>query len=111
MGFLESEIVEKVTDCLDYLLSTDEEYGALKGKVKALEHRLKVAKSEAYLEATGDQKKREADAYTSAVYRQKLEEYENATIDMETIAAKRKSRELVIEVWRSTNANRRAGNV
>ena len=105
--------MEKVTDCLDYLLSTDDEYGELKGRMKALEHRLKVAKAEAFLDAEGKgtDKQKESLAYTSEVYRQKVEEYENVCIEMETIAAKRKSRELTIEVWRSQNANKRQGNI
>jgi len=105
--------MEKVTDCLDYLLSTDDEFGVLKGRMKALEHRLKVAKAEAFLDAEGKgtDKQKESLAYTSEVYRQKVEEYENVCIEMETIAAKRKSRELTIEVWRSQNANKRQGNI
>ncbi len=105
--------MEKVSDCLDYLLSTDEEYGELRGRVKGLEHTLKVVKAQAFLEAKGEgtNQEREAKAYTSEDYRRTREVYENAVIEMETIAAKRKSRELTIEVWRSQNANRRQGNV
>ena len=105
--------MEKVTDCLEYLISTDDEYGELRGHVKGLEHRLKVAKAMAYIETSPDQAvaMRESLALTSETYKNALETYENAVVEMETIAAKRKSRELTIEVWRSQNANKRSGNI
>lgn len=105
--------MEKVTDCLDYLISTDDEYGRLRGAVKGFEHRLKIAKAMAFLDAKGEgsQGERAEIAIASQSYKDLVEEYENTVAEMETIAAKRKSRELTIEVWRSQSANKRTGNI
>jgi len=40
-----------------------------------------------------------------------VNEYENAVADAELYANKRKTEELIIEVWRSINAGRRKGNI
>lgn len=94
---------------LNYLATTDESYGELVGRCKALEYRLKVAKAQAFLEAVGTMAEKEAVALCSVDYRQMLEKFENDVVDKEIIAAKRKRAELTVDVWRSLNANRRQG--
>lgn len=102
-----------VMKALDYLQSTDEQYGDLKGRVKALEYRMKVAKAMSFLETEGKGTiaEREAMSLVSDEYRHKIDELENTAVELETISAKRKRAELTIEVWRSQNANRRQGNI
>lgn len=104
---------EAAEKALRYLASTDEQLGELVGLVKGLEHRMKTEKAIAFLQS--GQKSvaaKEAEALASDNYLAMLQTYEEAVTDMETVKAKRKTRELGIEVWRSQNSNRRqAGQV
>ena len=83
-----------VSAALHSLTETDVEYGQLIARVKALEHQVKTIKALVFLEAVGT-----------------VEDYQNAVADREIMGAKRKTHELVIDVWRSCNANRRQGNI
>jgi len=94
---------------LHYLAETDEAYAEAKTKAKGLEYRLKTAKAAAFLEADGTVAEREALALNDLGYREMLDEFEDAMLDMEIYQAKRKRAELTIEFWRSLNANRRQG--
>ena len=101
-----------VTDSIQYLAETDEQFGKLKGRMKGLEYRLKVCKAQEFLKATGTSASaNEQRAYASDAYITMLQEYENSVIEYETVAAKRETRVLTIEVWRSQNANKRQGNI
>lgn len=91
------------------LADTDEAYARAKSRVKGLEYHLKVTKAAKFLQASGTMAEKEAQALNSPDYRKLVEEYENATLEMETLGAKRKREELIWEHWRSVNANRRAG--
>ena len=105
--------MKKVSECLDYLVETDDEYGRLKGELKGLEHRLKATKGVAFIEAKGqgNNEERKAVVESCGDVMTMVEILENKYIEMETIAAKRKTCELIIEVWRSQNANKRVGNI
>jgi len=97
---------------LHYLASTDEAFAKARAMVKYLEHKRKTIKAEAYLRAPGNTiNERESNAYTCKEMKDFLEEYKDAVYDEQILASKRKSAELAIEVWRSTNSNRRAGMV
>jgi predicted transcriptional regulator len=100
-----------VSRALAYLAQTDESYARLVARVKALEHQGKVTLAERFLGSTGTVAEREAQSKASTAYKRFVEDYENAIADKEVEAAKRKRAELTIEVWRSTNANRRAGQI
>ena len=99
------------SDALEYLLETDERFGQLRGVLAGLEHRLKTCEAIGYLQASGSAETRKAIARQTTEYRELAGEIEDITAELHTIAAKRKTRELVIEVWRSQNANKRAGNI
>lgn len=102
----------RITECLQSLALSDEQYGTARAKVKALEYHLKVCKNQGILASdhkTGVLK--EAEAYTTRDYTDLVEAYENACIDAEILGAKRKTWELTIAVWQSQNANKRAGNI
>lgn len=101
----------RVSEALEYLASTDEEYGRLRGVVKGLEYRLKVSEAIGYLGASGTQDERKSRARASDEYKRLVTDYEAVCIDAETIGAKRKTAELTIEVWRSQNANKRQAGV
>lgn len=102
---------EGVGEALRYLALTDEQFGALRGAVKASEYTLKVIKAQAFLDTSGTVAEREAQALTSAEFVKAFHDYKDLHTEFATMEAKRKTKELEIEVWRSTSANRRAGNV
>lgn len=101
----------KVSEALDYMVSTDAEYGALRGLVDGLEYRLKIAEAQGYLQSDGTQEQRKAEARNTAQYKLLAEELENSKIDFHVVGAKRKTAELHIEVWRTQQANKRQGNI
>lgn len=99
----------KVSECLQYLAETDDEYGQLKGCVAGLEYLIKVAESEGFLAAQGTVGECQAKARSSEKYKSAVENYTDAKIEMETIAAKRKTAELTIDVYRTQQASKRQG--
>lgn len=103
--------MKSATECLEYLISTDEEYGRLRGEHEALDYLLKVAEATGYKAAIGTQEQRKACGRTSEEYERLVKRFEEVAVEFHTTGAKRKTCELVIEVWRSQNANRRVGNV
>jgi len=102
---------EKLTKALTYLASTDESCAKAKSLVKGLEYRLKTNKAIAFLDAEGTQGVREHLAYKDKRYTDTVDQYQNAVCDFETMANRRKTAELIVETWRSLNANQRRGNV
>ena len=97
--------------CLSFLARTDKEEADARALVKALEENKKTIKALAYLQADGTNADRENQAHASSEFKKYLEDYENAVADHALISNKRKRAELIIEVWRSINSNRRAGMV
>jgi len=102
---------KEIGGALEYLKTTDESYAKAKSYVKGLEHKKKVILAEAYLEATGTNGEREQKAQVDKGHREWIAIHEEAVLDMEILAAKRKRAELTIDVWRSLNANQRKGNI
>jgi roadblock/LC7 domain-containing protein len=96
---------------LAFMAESDEEYAVLVGRVKATEHLMKVAKAQAFLDAQGTMAEKEARALVSIEYADATDEHHDAVIAKETILAKRKRAELMIEVWRSLNSARNKGNI
>ena len=103
--------MRSVTESLEYLLETDDEYGRLRGEYDALDYLIKVAEATGYREASGTQEHRKAYGRTADRYVELVERFKQVATEYHTVGAKRKTCELVIEVWRSQNANRRVGNV
>jgi hypothetical protein len=101
-----------VTESIQYLAETDDAFGQMKGRMKGLEYRLKVCKAQEFLKSSASSAGvKEQEAYASDAYQALVKEYEDAVIDYETVAARRETRVLTIEVWRSQNANKRQGNI
>jgi len=93
---------------LDYIRDSAERYGELVGQCKYLEHKRKVVRSQAFLDATGSSvAQREALAETTPAYREVVKQIQSAETEKATIATLIKGAELKIEVWRSQNAQRR----
>lgn len=102
---------DRLQKALTYLAETDQPSAESKARVKALEQRRKTVKGLAFLGSSGTMAEKEAKAYASQEYQDIVNEYENAVADAELYANKRKTEELIIEVWRSINAGRRKGNI
>lgn len=101
-----------VEKSLRYLAFTDEDHAKAKARVKFLDHKRKVVRSQCFLEVEGKTvPEREARAETHEDYRLLLDEYEEAVYAEALLASKRKSAELAIEIWRSEGANRRQSNI
>lgn len=102
---------DRLQKALTYLAETDQPSAEARAMVKALEQRRKTVKGLAFLGASGTMAEKEAKAYASQEYQDIVNDYENAVADAELYANKRKTEELIIEVWRSINAGRRKGNI
>ena len=97
---------------LHYLGESEEDYAEALSRLKASEHRLKVAYSAGYLEVDGKNvEERKARAFLTEDYKQALEGHENAVYDKEIISAKPKRAETTVDVWRSINSSRNRGNI
>ena len=100
---------DKLGKALTYLAETDETCAKAKSLMKGLEYRLKTNKAIAFLDAEGAQGVRENIAYQDTRFTDTVGRYENAVADYETMANKRKTAELIVEVWRSVNSARSRG--
>jgi hypothetical protein len=108
-----TEIVsdELVQKALSYFALTDEKCAKAKALMSGLENQLKTVKAVGYMQSEGTVAERESQAYTSQAYKDHVQKLEDATYDFELMRNKRLTEELIIEVWRSVNANRRKGNM
>ena len=100
---------ERVGKAINFLANTDEDYGRLCAAVSAMEHRIKSLKASKYLETSGTVGERQAIVDSSKAYRGWIEKMENVTADREIMRARRKTAELLIELWRSVNSARGKG--
>ena len=101
----------RVQEALKRLAESDEPAAQAKANMLRLEKTEKTILGVVFLESVGTNGEREYKARTSENYRQWQEDYANAVLEYETLRNKRTKEELVIEVWRSLNANRRHGNI
>lgn len=102
---------ERVGKAINFLANTDEEYGRLCARVSGLEHAGKTIKAVEYLKTSGTVGERTAAVDSSQAYKNWTEETENAIADREILRARRKTAELLIDVWRSVNAARNKGQI
>ena len=104
--------INEVQEALEFLANTDEKYGTLKAGFMAQKELLRSAYSLSFLEVeTGSVEHRKAVAHTSARYIQAISDYRNACADYEILRAKRLSRELNIELYRSLLSAKKQGIV
>jgi len=83
--------------------------GQLAGAVKESYARRKACQAIAFLQATGTVAEREARAETDPAVQKAYNDYAESVAGMETMKLKIKASEMVIEIWRTQNSNRRAG--
>jgi hypothetical protein len=102
----------RVTDALHYLAGSDELVASLKSNVARTEYMAKLQESMAYKAipiGSVEDKKAEAKMQPQAIAAWNA--HFEAVTEYEKVRARREREVLVIDVWRSINANRRVGNV
>lgn len=94
---------------LTYLATTDEDCARAKALMKGLEHQEKTILGLVVLDnlVGTTVQEREAIARTHETYREWIQSYKDAVFEYEKIRNKRLTEEMIVECWRSENANRR----
>lgn len=101
---------DRLQNALTYLAETDEELAQLKANVERAEYLKKRVRAAEFLSAEGKSiEERKAKAEVSKEVEDIEHDYTRALVAFEHIAAKRKTEALIVDVWRSINANRRQG--
>ena len=102
---------ERAEKALRYLVETDEEAARAKADLVAAEEKRKTVRAVEFLRNSGTVAEREALSMASEGYESAVTAIEEKTYTYEALRLKRASEALVIEMWRSLNANKRVGNV
>jgi len=102
---------EQCENALKYLAATDETGAILKGQVASKEYLAKLARSKVFLLSEGSVEARKATAEVSPEVQGAEMDYCTAVVEYEKVRAKRATRELVVETWRTCSANQRRGNI
>jgi len=102
---------DQVEAALTYLQSTDESCANAKAMMKGLDDQKKIVHSIEVLKHEGAIGLREKIAYASQAYIDHLDKCKEAVFDYEIENNRRNTSILLIETWRSMNANQRRGNI
>ena len=100
---------QRMEEALEYLSSTDESCAALRADMERAEFRAKRTEQAIFKISDGTVAERTATARTSPDTEAANEKYFQAMQDYWSIANRRSTEAIVIETWRSLNANRRQG--
>lgn len=97
---------------LRWMATTDMEFADWRVQSLRAEYMAEVAESMVYKSfgSEGSVEDRKKAAKASPEVKKAMEDYFTAIRGYEVLKAQRKSAELLIETWRSVNANRRVGN-
>lgn len=96
---------------LRYLAETDEKAADLRAGVDRSEFKAKTTKATVFLHLDGTVAEREAGALRANETQDAYTAHFQAIRDYNAVANKRELEKIVVECWRSMNANRRVGNV
>jgi hypothetical protein len=102
---------ERADKALEYLVGTDKEAAELKGQMLIKEQLCKVARAEAFRKATGSVESRKAEAETSIAVAAADGEFNEATVEYETVRNRRSTAVTIIDMYRTEEASRRQGHV
>lgn len=102
---------ERLSQALTYLAETDKACADANIEMQRREYAADKTLKRVFLDMTGNNEERKAKAVTSSDYDSAMTRYFEAAAEYETMKAKRKTEELIVEVWRSLNANRRQGTI
>lgn len=102
---------ERLQKAISYLAETDVPAAEAKTNVERQAWKQKQTEAAIYLRSEGTVENRKAYARTSKELTQAVDDWLEALEHSEAIINKRKTEALVVELWRTEQANRRAGNV
>ena len=94
-----------------YLAESDLQCAELKADMERREFKAKSLKHTAFLHMTGTVAEREAGASTHADVIEAYTAYFDAIKQYNAVANKRSTEELILQIWRTTQANRRQGSI
>ncbi len=101
---------ERLERSLKFLAETDEPAAEAKTAVERASFKLKKVKAAIIQHEEGAMELRKAKAENSPEADQAGMEYLDAYLESEKLHNKRKTEQLIVDVWRSLNANRRQGS-
>ena len=103
---------DRLETALKYLANTDAKIGQYKASLEELEDHKKIQYAICYCDAVGDTvSDRQQSAYTDDRYITHINSLADVRIHYEQLRAKRHTQEILIEVWRTLQANMRRGNI
>jgi hypothetical protein len=102
---------KRLEEAMRMLATTDETSAELKTNMLRKEYVMDLARRRCFLIHEGNIEERKAKAETDNSVTLAAEVYYEAVGAYEKLKAQRATEELIVEVWRSLNANRRAGNI
>ena len=102
---------DRVNKALNFLRETDEPAAKAKQLMVGLDDQKKTILAMEYINAEGSQGDKKEMALASQPYQDHLKKYADAVYSYEEIRNRRKTEELIVEVWRSQSANMRRGNI
>jgi|SRR5688572_1661313 len=100
---------ERAEKALTYLAETDLKAAELKADVERCEYKLKAMKAAVFKHSSGTVAERQAEAETDSRVEFEWKDHVEAIKAYSAVHNKRQTEALVIEVWRSVQANRRHG--
>jgi hypothetical protein len=95
---------KRLTQALTYLANTDDE-------MESAEFKAKATKDTVFRHLEGSVADRSAEAGSSQVYKEAMNDYFSLLRRYDAMKNKRATQIVVIDTWRSLNASRRTGNI
>jgi hypothetical protein len=102
---------ERLEKALHFLTTTDEPCAALRADLERAEYKAKTVKATVFKLSEGSVADRNAIAETSENTVAAYEHFFDTMHKYEAMKNKRSTESIVVDTWRSMNANRRSGNV
>lgn len=98
---------ERMEAAMNFLAETDESYAQAKTNLLRSEILCKRIRARVYTFVEGNVEARKAQAETNQEVVTADDEYIKATLDFETLKARRSRAEILMDVWRTLEASRR----
>ena len=102
---------DRVDKALRFLRETDSVAARAKSLMVGLDEQKKTIFATEYLKSEGSQGDKKEMAHASENYIEHIKKYKDSVYDYEELRNRRQTEILVIETWRSQNANARRGNI
>lgn len=99
----------RAEQALRYLAETDEPCADAKANMERAEYKAKAVKAAVFLHAQGTVAERQAEAESAQAHQDALSAYFDAVKAYSHLANKRETERIVMDTWRTVQANRRHG--